>query len=73
MMNIIKKECTIKLDQKELTVIFFYNLIKQKNKKNNITTDLTKTSQIQTIKIIFYKSKVSLIMNKKNIFKIFFY
>ena len=73
MMNIIKKECTIKLDQKELTVIFFYNLIKQKTKKNNITTDLTKKSQIQTIKIIFYKSKVSLIMNKKTIFKIFFY
>ena len=73
MMNIIKKECTIKLDQKELIVSFVYNLIKQKNKQSNITTDLTKKSQIQAIKIIFYKSKVSLITNKKNIFKIFFY
>ena len=73
MMNIMKKECTIKLDQKELTVSFIYNLIKQKNKQSNITTDLTKKSQIQAIKIIFYKSKVSLITNKKNIFKIFFY
>ena len=50
-MNLFKKECTIKLNQKELIVSFNYNSIKSINKINDIMF-LIKMHQILNIKTI---------------------